>query len=195
MVWHDGPEFTRLVNLAHSAPAEVLEMLTAGLAEADPLAAQSLTALAEEGLAPPEAESLLRAAVPSATETFLVRVAQALHVLTADESWAVQVASVLTSDAFWGVRIDAARALADFAPTRALVAALGDGVRDEEYLVRYHSANTLSRFAGRTKDIADQGELFGLITGPHEGESTDAARAQWTAAADRLTTDALGHIG
>jgi hypothetical protein len=190
MVWHEGPEFTRLVRLARSAPAEVAEMLAAGLAESDPVAAQSLAFLAEEGLAPPNTESLLRGAIPTATETFLVRVAQALHRLTGAESWAAPIASVLGSDAFWGVRMDAAMALAGFMATPALVEALGEGVRDEEYLVRYHSANTLSRYAGRAKDIADQGELFDLIKGPQEGDPTEADRVQWATAATRLTEDA-----
>jgi HEAT repeat protein len=192
MVWHEGPDFTRLVTLARAAPAEVAEMLTSGLTEADPVAAQAMTALAKEGLAPPTAESVLRAAVPSATETFLVRVAQALHTLTTDESWAEPIAAVLTSNAFWGVRVDAARALADFTPTPTLIETLGTAVQDEEYLVRYHAANTLLRFAGRPKDIAAQADLFDLIKGPHEGEPTETDRAQWTTAATRLTADARG---
>lgn len=194
MVWHEGPEFTRLVRLARTSPAEVADMLAAGLAEADPLAAQSLAALAAENLAPPEAESLLRAAVSAATETFLVRVAQALHTLTGEESWATPIASVLAADAFWGVRIDAAMALAGVKPTPALVETLGKAVQDEEYLVRYHSANTLLRYAGRSKDISDQGHLFDLIKGPGEGTPTEADRAQWATAATRLTEDALRRL-
>jgi hypothetical protein len=153
------------------------------VAAGDPLAAASIAVLAGEGLAPAGAEALLRDALPAATDTFLVRVAQALHALTGDESFATPVAAVLTSEAFWGVRIDAALALTGFAPTAELVAALGRGVRDDEYLVRYHSANTLRRHAGRRGDVSDNKTLFGMIT------STD--RARWAEAADRLTGDAL----
>jgi hypothetical protein len=194
-VWHEGPEFTRVVSLASSSPAEVAEMLAEGLNEEDPVAAQSLVALSELNLAPPTAEALLRAAAATATETFLVRVAQALHALTAEESWATPIASVLTSEAFWGVRIDAALALADFAPTAALIVPLGKTVADEEYLVRYHSANTLLRYAGRDKDIGDQADLFNQIASPREGDPTAADRAQWQEAATRLTEDALRHLG
>src|SRR5262245_54439805 len=114
MVWHDGPDFTRLIDRAATAPADVARMLTAGLEAGDPLAAQSIAALADAGLTPDGAEAALRAVVPDATESLLVRVAQALHVLTGDESWAGPIATVLTSDVFWGVRIDAATALTEF---------------------------------------------------------------------------------
>jgi hypothetical protein len=182
MVWHDGPDFMRLVELAGTAPAEVARMLTAGLEAGDPLAAQSIAALADAGLTPDGAEASLRAVVPEATESLLIRVAQALHVLTGDESWAGPIATVLTSDAFWGVRIDAAMALAAFSPTAALVESLGRGVRDDEYLVRYHSANTLLRYAGRTKDIADYPPLFEKITSDADVAGRDVAATQLTAA-------------
>lgn len=161
-------------------------MLAAGLDADDPLAAQSIGALADEGLAPPGAEALLRAAAARATETFLVRVAQALHALTGDESWATPIAEVLASDAFWGVRIDAAMVLAEFAPTPSLVESLALGVRDDEYLVRYHCANTLLRYAGRKKDLWDYRTLFDRIATPGEGDPTDADRAKWAEAALRL---------
>ena len=61
------------------------------------------------------------------------------------------------------MRIDAAIRLKAFPPTPDLVAAVADGVRDPEYLVRYHSANTLLRWAGRTEEISDDDELFGLL--------------------------------
>ncbi|TDV54889.1 hypothetical protein [Actinophytocola oryzae] len=187
MVWHDGPDFTRLSRLAAAQPAEVAGMLAAGLEAQDPLAAQSIVALAEEGMTPEGAETLLRAAAVDATEAFLVRVAQALHIVTGDESWAGPVASVLASDAFWGVRIDAAAALGQFAPTPALVEALGRGVVDDEYLVRYHSANTLLHYAGRAKkDISEYPALFDKIT-------SDGAATAGEAAAT-LTAEALKRI-
>ncbi len=194
LVWHDGPEFTELVRRAGTAPEEVARMLAVGIDAGDPLAAVSIAALADEGRAPAGAEALLLAAVPGATGTFLVRVAQALHALTGDESWAAPVASVLASDAFWGVRIDAAMALAEFAPTAELIEVLGRGVCDGEYLVRYHCAVTLRRYAGRTRDISELA-LFDKITGPHDGEETEAHRTGRREAADRLTADASRRLG
>ncbi len=181
MVWHDGPDFTRLVGLARSTPAEVARMLTAGVEAGDPLAAQSIAALADADLVPDGAEALLRAVAPTATELMLVRVAQALHVLTGEESWATPIATVLTSEAFWGVRIDAAMALAAFTPTPALLDALARGVRDDEYLVRYHSANTLLRYAGDSKEISDHPDLFDKVT-------SDADAAGRAELADQLTS-------
>lgn len=195
LVWHDGADFTRLLDVARTAPADVAPMLVAGLAEDDPLAAQSLRALTDEGLAPPDTEKWLRTAATTATETFLIRVAQALHTLTGDESWATPIASVLTSDASWGVRIDAAMALTVFAPTPALVESLIEGVHDEEYLVRYHSANTLLRYAGRKKDLWDYRALFDQVATPAEGDPTDADRAKWAEAAGKLAALVNGGAG
>lgn len=190
LVWHEGPEFTGLRRRAGTAPDEVTRMLTAGVGAGDPLAASSFAVLAEDGHAPDGAEALLLAAVPGATGTFLVRLAQALHALTGDESWSAPVVSVLASDEFWGVRIDAALALAGFAPTAELIAALGRGVRDEEYLVRYHCANTLRRYAGRKRDISEL-KLFENISGRVDGDER-AAREE---AADRLMKDASRLLG
>lgn len=162
-------------------------MLAAGVAAGDDVAALSFAALAEEGLAPEGAEALLRGALPTATGTFLVRVAQALHALTGDESWAAPIASVLTSTAFWGVRIDAALALAEFAPTPQLIEILGQGVCDADYLVRYHCANTLLRYAGRAKkDLYDYPSLFDKITMTNHANQREVAT--------KLTEEALRRL-
>jgi hypothetical protein len=181
LVWHEGPDFARLLDLGRSQPADVARMLAVGLDTTDPLAAQSIAALADADLTPSGAEALLRAALPGATDEFLVRLAQALHVVTGDESWAGPVASVLASRAFWGVRINAAMALAGFAPTADLIQTLGTAVSEAEYLVRYHSANTLLRYAGRTRQVDAIPGLFAKIT--DDGDHTQVA--------DTLTADAL----
>jgi hypothetical protein len=190
MVWHDGPDFARLSARAHAEPAEVSHMLAAGLAEADPVAAYAYAALSREGLTPPDAETALRHAAETATDQFLIRVAQALHTLTADDAWAVPIAAVLASNAFWGIRIDAAQALADFTPTPDLIATLGRTAEDEEYLVRYHSANTLLRYAGRGRDLSHYPALFAKLATPREGLPAPEDREKWKAAAAELTRGA-----
>jgi hypothetical protein len=54
-------------------------------------------------------------------------------------------------------------ALRHFAPTVELIAALMRGVMDDEYLVRYHSANSLLTYAGLPADVASDGETFARI--------------------------------
>jgi hypothetical protein len=187
MVWHEGPEFSRLRVLAVTAPAEVANMLAAGVAAGDDVAAISFAALADEDLVPPGAEALLRGALPTATGTFLVRVAQALHTLTGDESWSAPIVSVLTSTAFWGVRIDAALALTQFAPTPDLIEILGQGICDADYLVRYHCANTLLHYAGRAKkDLYDYPTLFNKITETNHAKQREVATKLTEEAVRRL---------
>jgi HEAT repeat protein len=189
-VAHDGPEFTRLLDLAETAPDEVARMVAAGVKAGDPVAAQSIAALAAEGKAPDGAVALLRGVAPGAAGTFQIRVAQALHVLTGDDSWADPLVSFLASGAWKGIRLDAAIALADFPPTPRLIEALGQAVRDPEYLVRYHAANTLLRYAGHDTGIAEHPEVFAKIARPADGEATAADQAGWDEAADLLTADA-----
>lgn len=45
LVWHDGPEFSGLREVWAREPDALLEQLFAGMAEGDPLAAQSLSEL------------------------------------------------------------------------------------------------------------------------------------------------------
>lgn len=194
-VWHDGPDFLGLEFRAEDAPDEVARMLAAGLEAHDPVAAQSIAALWPLGLAPRSSVPLLLAVVPAATGTFLVRVAQALRVLTGDEAWGARVAFVLTSASYSGDRMDAAIALGDFAPTPELVEALGRAVRDPDYLVRYHASTALLRYAGRIEDdiqtVADFPEIFDKIVGPHEGGATPHDETRRREAADLLTEAAL----
>jgi hypothetical protein len=74
-----------------------------------------------------------------------------------------------------------------FPPTAALVAAVAEGVRDEEYLVRFHCANTLLRWAGRTEDVSDDDELFRLLV-------DDAGPEGWAEAARRLASAVPGTV-
>jgi hypothetical protein len=191
LVWHDGPDFTALLRAGRSDLRAVARMLAAGINAGDPLAAQSITILAGVGLTPEGSPALLRSAIPSAGGTFLVRLAQALHALTADQSWANSIASVLTAAQHWGDRIDAAIALTDFDPTTLLVQALARAVCDPEYLVRYHAANTLLRYAGRAQNVTDLPDVFTKIKTPTAGQPSVADRAAWQSAADQLSAAAL----
>jgi HEAT repeat protein len=176
-VWHDGPDFTKVLALGRTKPDTVARMLRTGVEAGDALAAQSIAALGHAGLPPAGALAVLEAAAQDATGTFAVRVAQALRALTGDESSAAAVVDVLTTDPRWTDRIDAAIALGEFAPSPELLDALVRGVQDPEYLVRYHSANSLLRFAGQPPEIAEHRELFAKITEPGAGDAwLDAAR-------------------
>ncbi|MEO3926198.1 HEAT repeat domain-containing protein [Micromonosporaceae bacterium B7E4] len=84
-----------------------------------------------------------------------------------------------------GNRIDAAIALAGFAPTPGLVDALARAVRERHYLVRYHAANTLLRYAGRRRDVSDHPALFALIRSGDDDTEPDAGTTAQRAEAAR----------
>jgi hypothetical protein len=178
MVWHDGPDFSEFASGFRGDPALATRMLAEGIAEGDGLAAHTPRELTLTDEQRAEFVRMLTAAMPAAGAGVLVEGGTTLFALTGDPSWAAPVAEVLTSGLFWGVRIDAAMRLKVFPPTPALVAALATGVRDPEYLVRYHSANTLLRWAGRPEEISDTDEFALLLD--------DAGSEKWAEAADRL---------
>ena len=171
-VWHDGPDFAAFRAAAREDPATAEQMMLQGLAEGDPLAAQSIS----EADLPLEIRTrfipVLEAALDRTNSTFRVRVAEALTWLTGEQRWSSAIVDVLAGGLFWGDRLDAARALGNYQPTVELVAALMRGVQDEEYLVRYHSCDSLLRYSGSTATIYDEKELFEQIA----NESTPPTR-------------------
>ncbi|MBB5868255.1 hypothetical protein F4553_001634 [Allocatelliglobosispora scoriae] len=179
LVWHEGAEFQVLLQTCAAEPAETAAMLAAGLGYADHVAAESIAVLAETGRAPEGSLELLKAASATASGAFAIRVAQALRVMTGDEGWTRLIVRVLHTDDHWGGRLDAAMALARFTPTDELIGELGRAVRDPEYLVRIHAADTLLRYAGRKRDAEAYPRIFSAITADRE--------PAWAAIADELT--------
>ncbi|MCU1439481.1 MAG: hypothetical protein JWP85_478 [Rhodoglobus sp.] len=187
MVWHDGPDFYAFTQAWQVDPGGVEGMLREGLAQSDALAAESI------GELPMPAESiaaftpLLLATRDTSTGTFRVRVAQTLRKLTGSETWSSDIVDVLVGREHWGDRIDAAMALGHFTPTIELIAALMRGVLDEEYLVRYHSANSLLTFAGLPADVGSDKELFPQL-------SAENAPELWSLAASGLAGSASARL-
>ncbi len=181
MVWHDGPDFTQLREEWKRDPVALTELLFEGMAEDDALASQSFSELEPlptgDVLARVVAtlEKQLETAGPLAT----TQIARTLFKLTGDGTWEVPVIAVLDSSVHWSNRIDAAMALRDFPPTESGRAALLRNVQTEDYLVRYHSASTLLRWAGVTTAIEDDDELFTLLV-------KDGNPKAWKQVADAL---------
>jgi HEAT repeat protein len=184
MVWHDGPDFNVFRSNAQADPTTAVRVLLEGLAEGDGLAAQ---AIVEAGFADELRERLiaaLKSAVDRTNSSFRVRVAESLTRLTGDQHWSSAIVDVLVGGPFWGDRVDAAMALGRYTPTIELIAALMRGMRDEDYLVRYHCANSLLRYGGSTADVSDDKELFAQIANESTPETRmlAAARLAGTAA-------------
>jgi len=179
MVWHDGPDFTEFQARFAADPELATRMLADGLAEGDALAAQTPRELS---LSPEQRAGFVRMlteTLPKANPGVQLEAGASLFALTGSPEWSRLLVEVLASTVHWGIRIDAAIRLKAFPPTPALVAAVADGVRDQEYLVRYHCANTLLRWAGRDADISDDPELFELVV-------DDAGLAGWAQVAEGL---------
>ena len=89
------------------------------------------------------------------------------------------------------MRIDAAIALAELSPTHETIKALQRGVADDDYLVRYRSANTLLIYAGHDNTI-DKHPLFEAIASPpNEADASPSHREAWADAGAALAAEAL----
>ena len=171
IVWHDGPDFSAFQQRALADPLTVEAVLAEGLAENDPLAAQSIAEADFDDGIEQRMLPLLTEALDRTNTTFRVRVAEALVRLTGSQHWSTAIVDVLLRAFFWSDRLDAAMALGHCVPTVDLIAALMRGAQDTEYLVRYHSCNSLLRFAERTEDISALPEEFELLTAENQPES------------------------
>ena len=165
MVWHDGPDFSGLRDEWKRDPEALLDLLFEGMAEDDALAAESLSELEPAPTGEVAARVIakltehLQTSGPSAT----TQIARTLFRLTGSTEWVEPIVQVLDSSVHWSNRIDAAIALRDFPPGDVGRAALLRNVQADDYLVRYHSATTLLRWAGVTAQLEDDDALFSLI--------------------------------
>jgi hypothetical protein len=184
MVWHDGPDFAALRDQWRTEPELVERMLLEGLATSDDLAPQAIGELHDiAGDAAARFEAALRERLPGSSGSQRVRIAESLRAYTATDEWDQHVADSLAEPSFWSERIQAAMALRRAKPTPELIAVLEQGVQDEEYLVRYHSANSLLSFSGADDEIEDHDELFGDLV-------SDAEPERWANVAHRLAEQA-----
>ncbi len=189
LVWHDGPDFRRLYDAYDESAEEVDRMLVVGVAQSDPLAAECIGRL-EPDKAVPRALAALTATGRDPSGEFALRRAQALFALTKDAGYRAAMIQLLEGDDHWGVRIKAAIAIGDLKPTTAAIDALEHAVASKDYLIRYHSANALLRYAGQKADIG-QHVLFEAIASPRDSdEPTEANRKAWAEAGEQLSSDA-----
>jgi hypothetical protein len=172
MVWHDGPDFAEFQRRAKADPTAVEQLVLQGLAETDALAAQAMAEADFPAAARGRMVRALEDAIDRNKSTFRVRVAESLTRLTGEQHWSDAIIDVLDGGPFWGDRLDAASALGRYEPTVERIAALARGVSDQDFLVRYHSANALLRYAGSTEDVSTDSELFAQIA----SESTTQSR-------------------
>jgi hypothetical protein len=104
-----------------------------------------------------------------------------------DEAVSALKSIVQNRSLFWGVRNDALvnlkialdsssdnRPMSEFIPPDFELV-IFDAVCDDDYLVRYHAAETLLKAAGVKSPLSDMKELFGFICGNRATDSPDEA--------------------
>ncbi len=180
LVWHDGPDFGVFRERWLADPELATRMLTQGIAEGDALAARTVRELTLTPAQRARFTTTLLAVAPARSGAVRIAALRTLYDLTGDAAHAAGLVEELHDAAHWGDRLDAARALRDVPPTAATVAGVALAVsRDEEYLVRYHAANTLLAWSGDDRELERHDALFALVAAEH-------APAGWAEAAAQL---------
>ena len=184
MVWHDGPEFSGLREAWRTEPEALLDQLFAGMAEGDALAAQALSELepAPTGEMRDRVIAMLEKHVVASPPYAQVQLGLTLYKLTGDAKWTKPIVEVLDGAVHWSSRIDAAIALRQVQPAPELKKALLTAAQSNDYLVRYHSATTLRRWAGVSTDLENDDILFSQLV----RDDDPAAWKQVAIALDRL---------
>ncbi len=184
-IWHDGLRTEMVTGLTGEARAEAVQMLLFGLTLKDGYAAQALGKMGETSALP----SLRAALADNASADSRIKIALAINKLsTQQDDEAHQLISVLdTQGIHWGPKIDAARGLRQFKSQETEDALLRAVERDDEYLVKYHSCESLLvRWGIQPPSISSHATIFALICDVKEGDAITDQRERGKEAARLL---------
>ena len=170
-VWHDGLDVGAVTSLSGDARSHAVRMLIFGVQKKDGHAATALAAMDETSAVPD-----LRTALSTAGNENKVSIALAINSLTREKdssTLAKELVSVLeVQDLHWGTKIDAAIGLRTFKDKESEEALLGAVEGQDDYLVKYHSCETLLvRWGVRPSSISSHPAIFSLIRDVREGDS------------------------
>jgi HEAT repeat protein len=147
-------------------------MLLFGVKTGDSHAATALAAMGETGAVPD-----IRTALTTASGDHKVRFASAIHDLSPEDSSSNSISRELIevlekTDSPWSTRITAAIGLKDFGDAASEQALLKAVENDKDYLVRYHSCDSLLlRWGVEPPQISSHSDIFKLICDPREGDA------------------------
>lgn len=100
-----------------------------------------------------------------------LRVAFALEQIEEDGKYIKYIIHELKENPSPYDRFEAAMNLREF-PTEEAIEALFDGMTDKDYLVRYHSSDSILYIYGFNPDVFEQKEIFNEIRSKKEGKKT-----------------------
>lgn len=183
MEWHDGPDFSAeaeaVAGLNQGELKEAGEMISARLeAGYDVHLGQAAVLLGKRGDRLPQMVTALESALRREKQ-FSQRVHLACNVLELYRSPLAQMAlrQAISEGGDWSTKVEAicslkssiermapGRPIGELLPPETAEVLLSE-VASNDYLVRYHAADTLLKAAGEAEGMTDKGEIFGLICG------------------------------
>ncbi len=179
------------IEKAHREDPELVEaMLIEGVAVTAAMAAESIGRLIAAGRKVPEALEHLKAYENPPSASFTLKQAETLFQVTGDPVHRSTMLDVLVGRNHWVFGIDAAMAVGKLEPSLEANDALEISAASEDYLVRYHSADALLKYAGAIADAA-QHPFFKKLASPGiKDKPTKKDRAGWHEVAVKLAAKA-----
>ena len=183
MEWHDGPSLYEVDQAIAGVPAELKAEASRIVAERIRKSYDPYLGRAAELLGTEECRAALDRALASAPHPGTASNAARNLLAMGRSAEAVEALRAIVTNAglHWGDRIDALvnlkialgaagdrRPVSEFI-TPEMEAAIFEAVEDDDYLVRYHAADSLLKAAGEKKELSDHKELFAYICGKYPG--------------------------
>ena len=169
-IWHDGLPTEVVTPLTGEARSQAVRMLLFGIQLKDGYAAEALGDMGETSALP-----YLRTALPNASEDSKVKIALAIKQLHGEDDPSTPAANLISvldnRNTHWGPRINAAMGLRQFKSLESEEALLRAVELEDEYLVRYHSCESLlARWGVQPPSISLQKPIFALICDAQEDD-------------------------
>ncbi|MBL8992879.1 MAG: hypothetical protein JNM63_06030 [Spirochaetia bacterium] len=182
MIWHDGLYTGAVTDLVGPAREEALTMLRLGVSLGDSHASEALAAMKDTA----SLDSMV-AELAKASGAERVRIALAIHALSPDPALSAELIAVLQGPDHWSTRIDAAIGLREFRGAVDESALLDSIEKDPDYLVRYHSGESLLvRWNINPPDLSKHDGIFGLLVTSEDKELTPEDFAKFKKARELL---------
>ena len=161
--WHDGITTWMLKELTEEERDAAEQILIYSLKQGGMWATEGLATINSKKAIP-----VLKDMLKDSIGALRMRIMDALEKIERSGEYVESLIEEFRTCTYWGDKLEAAMMLRHY-PTEEVVDALYEGILQEDYLVRYHSAESLLKIHGLVPDISQHDEIFGCIVDDIKG--------------------------
>ncbi|MFX1450956.1 MAG: HEAT repeat domain-containing protein [Promethearchaeota archaeon] len=155
--WHDGVNYDVVLYLEGEEREEAEDILIESVKKGDMWPTKGLAALKSK-----KALSVLKEKIKKSWGSERIRIAEAIETIEGSGQYIPVIIDELLRGPSPYTRLEAAMVLRKF-PTPDVINALFEGIMDPDYLVRYHSSDSLLDIHGFEPEVSNFPDIFKLI--------------------------------